>query len=149
MLDLQELSMRQNAYTLGKFCPVYVGGLFNDRYLVLRKLGYGVSSTVWLVVHIYHKNYYAMKVTSAELWQKNGDILEMRILEYLKEGDYPEKEFTLQLVDRFAVLSRNGRHVSLVFHLTGADDGGFFSSFGRANTSRVFKTICQTGVAGA
>jgi serine/threonine-protein kinase SRPK3 len=37
----------------------------------------------------------------------------------LKEGDHPGKEFTLQLVDRFAVSSPNGCHVCLVFPLMG------------------------------
>ncbi|PNS14678.1 hypothetical protein CAC42_1700 [Sphaceloma murrayae] len=32
----------------GRYCPVDIGTVFLDRYQVLGKLGYGVSSTVWL-----------------------------------------------------------------------------------------------------
>lgn len=39
----------QNAYRPGGFHPVYIGDIYNDRYKVLNKIGYGVYSTVWLV----------------------------------------------------------------------------------------------------
>jgi serine/threonine-protein kinase SRPK3 len=35
-----------NAYHVGGFHPVYVGDVFNGRYRVLNKIGYGA---VWLV----------------------------------------------------------------------------------------------------
>lgn len=37
------------AYRPGGFHPVYIGDIFNDRYEVLNKIGYGGYSTVWLV----------------------------------------------------------------------------------------------------
>lgn len=36
-------------YRPGGFHPVYVGDVYQDRYEVLSKLGYGGYSTVWLV----------------------------------------------------------------------------------------------------
>jgi serine/threonine-protein kinase SRPK3 len=30
------------------FYPVRIGELFNDRYQIVSKLGYGTSSTIWL-----------------------------------------------------------------------------------------------------
>lgn len=35
-------------YRPEKFYPVYIGEVFNDRYQVVGKLGYGSSATVWL-----------------------------------------------------------------------------------------------------
>ena len=35
-------------YCLGGYHPVHLGDFFNDRYTVVRKLGYGQYSTVWL-----------------------------------------------------------------------------------------------------
>ncbi len=35
-------------YRPGGYHPVSLGDMFNDRYVVLRKLGYGQYSTVWL-----------------------------------------------------------------------------------------------------
>lgn len=37
------------AYRSGGFHPVYIGDVFNDRFKVLNKIGYGQYSTVWLV----------------------------------------------------------------------------------------------------
>lgn len=36
-------------YQQGGFHPVHLGETYNDKYAVLRKLGYGRYSTVWLV----------------------------------------------------------------------------------------------------
>ena len=35
-------------YHAERFYPVQIGGVYNDRYQVLAKLGFGTSSTVWL-----------------------------------------------------------------------------------------------------
>lgn len=39
----------RDAYHRGGFHPVHLGDVYNGRYEVLRKLGYGRYSTVWLV----------------------------------------------------------------------------------------------------
>lgn len=39
----------RGAYHPGGFHPVYIGDIYNDRYQVLSKLGWGSTSTVWLV----------------------------------------------------------------------------------------------------
>lgn len=39
----------RNWYCHGRYHPVRVGDVFADRYEVLRKLGWGMYSTVWLV----------------------------------------------------------------------------------------------------
>ena len=35
-------------YHPGGYHPVHLGDVFNDRYVIVRKLGYGQYSTVWL-----------------------------------------------------------------------------------------------------
>jgi hypothetical protein len=35
-------------YVTGGFHPVSPGETYNDRYLIIRKLGFGSTSTVWL-----------------------------------------------------------------------------------------------------
>jgi serine/threonine protein kinase len=35
-------------YCPGGYHPVHLGDVFDDRYVVVRKLGYGQYSTVWL-----------------------------------------------------------------------------------------------------
>ena len=35
-------------YIADSYYPVYIGDIYNSRYQILGKLGYGVHSTVWL-----------------------------------------------------------------------------------------------------
>ena len=35
-------------YVRGGFHPVHLGDIFDDRYRVFQKLGFGVFSTIWL-----------------------------------------------------------------------------------------------------
>jgi hypothetical protein len=39
----------EDAYRPGGFHPVFMGDVYNNRYEILRKIGYGQYSTVWLV----------------------------------------------------------------------------------------------------
>jgi serine/threonine-protein kinase SRPK3 len=39
-------------YHVDAFYPVKIGELFKSKYLVIAKLGFGTSSTVWLCKHV-------------------------------------------------------------------------------------------------
>ncbi|EMD35238.1 hypothetical protein CERSUDRAFT_116048 [Gelatoporia subvermispora B] len=49
----------------GGFYPARLGELFEERYVIVRKLGYGGFSTVWLARDIREKQHVAIKVLSA------------------------------------------------------------------------------------
>ena len=38
----------RSMYKSGGYCPVYLGEMFNNRYQIIQKLGFGLYSTVWL-----------------------------------------------------------------------------------------------------
>jgi len=40
-----------SAYGPGRFLPVQVGATYGGKYKVVRKIGYGRTSTVWLAVN--------------------------------------------------------------------------------------------------
>lgn len=46
---IKDIEEGRDAYRPGGFHPVYIGDVYNERYKVLNKLGYGAYSTVWLV----------------------------------------------------------------------------------------------------
>lgn len=47
--DLDNIEEGRDAYQSGGFHPVYIGDVYANKYEVMRKIGYGRYSTVWLV----------------------------------------------------------------------------------------------------
>lgn len=45
----EKIEEGSEAYRPGGFHPVYIGDIYNERYKILNKIGYGAYSTVWLV----------------------------------------------------------------------------------------------------
>ncbi|KAF5002751.1 hypothetical protein FGRMN_148 [Fusarium graminum] len=104
------------AYHPGGYHPVHLGDTIDERYRVIRKLGWGQCSTVWLAVDNQQDRFVSLKITLA------------------RQGDTPSKELTLyksclkpgyqQLVSLLNVISitgPNGQHDGLVFETMGAD----------------------------
>lgn len=110
-----------NAYSPGLFHPVFIHEIYNDRYKVLRKLGFGVYSTVWLVLDIQaaEPHYVAMKVLSAQCYSGQLDIFELEILNQLREADpeHPGHPSIRHLIDAFEHEGPNGNHVCMIFPL--------------------------------
>ncbi|KAE9965202.1 hypothetical protein BLS_007774 [Venturia inaequalis] len=108
--------------------PVYVGEIYNGKYLVLRMLGFGGYGSVWLVVDIRTDHHYAMKVLNASVWlrQRTGGLNELQILEilrFLKPGIPvvipPGLRSVPALLDGFMVSSTTGKHYCLVLEVMG------------------------------
>ncbi|KAH6618304.1 kinase-like domain-containing protein [Chaetomium sp. MPI-SDFR-AT-0129] len=121
--DIEEGS---NVYRPGGFHPVYIGDVYADKYKIMNKIGYGMYSTVWLVKDLtkpdddQHK-YLALKVLSAESYNKEKPIFEREILTHLRNGDQGQLgyKYVCHLVDDFEHQGPNGTHVCLVFELMG------------------------------
>ncbi|KPM41814.1 hypothetical protein AK830_g4752 [Neonectria ditissima] len=116
----------RGAYRPGGFHPVYIGDVFNERYEVINKIGYGVYSTVWLVKDLKNedgldKTFRALKVLSAESYGQGHDTFEKEILAHLREADrsHPGYAYICHLLDDFQHQGPNGVHVCLVFELMG------------------------------
>ncbi|POR39226.1 Serine/threonine-protein kinase SRPK [Tolypocladium paradoxum] len=105
------------------FHPVRIGEVYNSRYKVLRKLGWGEYSTVWLVQDLAAKEdaaerkYLAMKVLCADSYGGEEHIFEREILKHLGTANPNHKgyEFINHLLDDFEHVGPNGTHVCLVF----------------------------------
>ncbi|KAI8946735.1 serine/threonine protein kinase [Xylaria longipes] len=115
-----------DAYRLGGFHPVYIGDVYNARYKILNKIGYGTYSTVWLVEDLKdragkHREFSALKVLSAECYGTEYDIFEKEILTHLRNGDRNLVGYNhiSHLVDDFEHEGPNGKHVCLVFQVYG------------------------------
>ncbi|XP_026681513.1 SRSF protein kinase 3-like [Diaphorina citri] len=119
-----------NDYCKGGYHPVKIGMLFNNRYRVTRKLGWGHFSTVccrWpLIQDIEKKNQYKV------IFMTNPHVLvspqfpetaldEIKLLKCVRDGDVndPYRERVVQLLDDFKICGVNGTHVCMVFEVLG------------------------------
>ncbi|KAJ5953482.1 kinase-like protein [Penicillium verhagenii] len=122
------------------YYPVKIGQVFNDRYRIIAKLGYGAYSTVWLtwdersyptrIVLItapvtnlnYRANEYASLKVSVRIDNNNAEpspvLNEINMLRRLKQfadKDHPGLDFTRLARDIFETESLAGRHHCIAY----------------------------------
>ncbi|KAJ8655629.1 hypothetical protein O0I10_008718 [Lichtheimia ornata] len=109
-------------YKTGGYHPVRVGELYeNGRYKVVRKLGWGHFSTVWLVQDQQTRRHYAMKVVKSAKHYTETALDEIKLLERVAESD-PKAlgaQFVTAIEDHFMVKGQNGTHVCMTFEVLG------------------------------
>uniref|UniRef100_A0A8B9JJI1 non-specific serine/threonine protein kinase n=1 Tax=Astyanax mexicanus TaxID=7994 RepID=A0A8B9JJI1_ASTMX len=108
-------------FSAGGYHPVKIGDLFNGRYHVIRKLGWGHFSTVWLCWDIQGKRFVAMKVVKSAQHYTETALDEIKLLRCVRESDPsdPNKDMVVQLIDDFKISGINGIHVCMVFEVLG------------------------------
>ncbi|XP_050978644.1 SRSF protein kinase 1b isoform X2 [Labeo rohita] len=110
-----------NDYCKGGYHHVKIGDLFNGRYHVIRKLGWGHFSTVWLAWDIQGKRFVAMKVVKSAEHYTETALDEIKLLRSVRNTDQndPSREKVVQLLDDFKISGVNGTHVCMVFEVLG------------------------------
>ncbi|KAI1890516.1 hypothetical protein AGOR_G00154500 [Albula goreensis] len=110
-----------NDYCKGGYHHVKIGDLFNGRYHVIRKLGWGHFSTVWLAWDIQGKRFVAMKVVKSAEHYTETALDEIKLLRSVRNTDPndPSREKVVQLLDDFKISGVNGTHVCMVFEVLG------------------------------
>ncbi|XP_076307907.1 SRSF protein kinase 3-like isoform X2 [Tachypleus tridentatus] len=108
-------------YCKGGYHPVKIGDLFHGRYHVIRKLGWGHFSTVWLCWDLTAKRFVALKVVKSASNYTDTALDEIKILRSVRESDPadPYREKVVQLLDDFKISGVNGTHVCMVFEVLG------------------------------
>ncbi|XP_071054626.1 serine/threonine-protein kinase SRPK-like [Onthophagus taurus] len=111
-------------YCYGGYKPIKVGEELVERYAVIRKLGYGHFSTVWLCRDIKtsaESQYVAIKIVkSAEMFNCVAQD-EIKLLRSIKSADpnHAGYKHIIQMLDYFQVMSINGYHTCISFELMG------------------------------
>lgn len=108
-------------YTKGGYHPVKIGDLFHNRYHVIRKLGWGHFSTVWLCWDLTDKKFVALKVVKSASHYTETALDEIKLLKCVRETDENDalRERTVMLLDDFKISGVNGTHVCMVFEVLG------------------------------
>ncbi|XP_018103698.1 SRSF protein kinase 1 S homeolog isoform X3 [Xenopus laevis] len=110
-----------NDYCKGGYHHVKIGDLFCGRYHVIRKLGWGHFSTVWLSWDLQTKRFVAMKVVKSAEHYTETALDEIKLLRSVRNTDPndPNRERVVQLLDDFKISGANGTHVCMVFEVLG------------------------------
>lgn len=108
-------------YVKGGYHPVKIGDLFHDRYRVIRKLGWGHFSTVWLCWDLWDKKHVALKVVKSDSLYTDQALDEIELLKSVRESDEsdPFRDRCVQLLHDFKVSGVNGTHVCMVMEVLG------------------------------
>ncbi|KAF9946911.1 serine/threonine protein kinase, CMGC group [Modicella reniformis] len=109
-------------YKKGGYHYVSVGDVFhNGRYVILRKLGWGHFSTVWLARDTVNNRHVALKVVKSATHYTETALDEIKLLERVVQANptAPGRKYVVELLDNFTHEGPNGKHVCMVFEVLG------------------------------
>lgn len=127
-------------YVKGGYHPVHIGDTFSEgRYVVVRKLGWGHFSTVWLAKDTKTDRHVALKVVKSAPRYTETALDEIKLLQRLITSSTPPVESTqdnpnpplspsqthpgrshvISFLDHFKHKGPNGTHVCMVFEVLG------------------------------
>lgn len=106
-------------YGKGGYHPVKIGDVYNDRYRVEHKLGYGQFSTVWFCFDIDTSTYVALKIIRSHSLYAHAAKAEIDVLTKIAQEDKSGECNCLRLLDSFEIRGVNGTHICMVFECLG------------------------------
>ncbi|KIY47127.1 kinase-like protein, partial [Fistulina hepatica ATCC 64428] len=121
-------------YVSGGYHPVHIGDRFSsERYVVVRKLGWGHFSTVWLARDEQRARHVALKVVKSAPRYTETAIDEIKLLQALITPNvrhkgtadaedptlHPGRSHVIAFLDHFRHTGPNGVHVCMVFEVLG------------------------------
>lgn len=124
-------------YVKGGYHPVKIGDAFSDgRYVVVRKLGWGHFSTVWLAQDTKMNRHVALKVVKSAPRYTETALDEIKLLQRLITSStppvassphptsspahtHPGRSHVISFLDHFRHKGPNGVHVCMVFEVLG------------------------------
>ncbi|MCJ1297668.1 hypothetical protein MMC08_000456 [Hypocenomyce scalaris] len=128
-------------YKPGGFHPVHLGDIFNNRYRVFRKLGFGAFSTVWLsrdeLSHARLNRYVALKIGVSKSTEADQELKILRSLD--QAVNHPGKSHVQQLLDYFHHEGPNGRHSCLVLEPMGRNLNDYIFDYEMSQRNTAFK----------
>ncbi|KAK7676386.1 hypothetical protein QCA50_020649 [Cerrena zonata] len=114
-LDEEQLSN----YKPEIYYPIKIGDIVHEKYEVSLKLGFGGSSTVWLIrnQHVTEKRYFVLKVCVNTRPRTEQTSKEIEILRHIGSvnPNHPGYKFVRMLQDAFEIRGPAGTHQCLLF----------------------------------
>lgn len=92
------------------------GQVLIDRYVLIKKIGYGAFSSVWLTYDRNNDNFYAIKIQNADDYDEG--IMELEVLKEIKRNNF---NHLITLIDDFTIITSKNNHtlkyICMVFEL--------------------------------
>ncbi|KAJ3012178.1 serine/threonine protein kinase, CMGC group [Thoreauomyces humboldtii] len=120
--DFSEEEEDAEDYCKGGYHPINIGDVFNDsRYLILRKLGWGHFSTVWLAQDRKFNRPVALKIVKSAPHYTETALDEIKLLDKVVSAnrENPERRCVVELYDWFKHRGVHGTHVCMAFEVLG------------------------------
>ncbi|OJI83058.1 hypothetical protein ASPTUDRAFT_57031 [Aspergillus tubingensis CBS 134.48] len=115
-------------YDVKKYYPVRLGEVLDGRYQVVAKLGYDVTSTVWLGRDLSDSKHVALKIYVSGTMKSSNEIAVYERINTV-ETDHAGKNLIRQLWDHFFLEGPHGRHMCLVHQPLGLSVDQFLYFF--------------------
>lgn len=114
----------KSSYRRGGYHPVKIGDVYNNRYTVHTKLGWGHFSTVWLatdskVANDHPHKCVALKIQKSATQYTEAAEDEIELLWTIKSQKGNGSDYVVQLLNHFKIYGPNGKHVCMVFEVMG------------------------------
>lgn len=110
----------RGGYRKGGYHPVSIGEWYGKRrYQVVKKLGWGHFSTVWLAKDVKDGGFVALKVVKSAAHYTEAALDEVKLLQCVATNDPEGKSYVVRLLDDFTHAGPNGNHVVMVFEVLG------------------------------
>uniref|UniRef100_T1J3B4 non-specific serine/threonine protein kinase n=1 Tax=Strigamia maritima TaxID=126957 RepID=T1J3B4_STRMM len=103
-------------YCKGGYHPVKIGDVFNKRYTIVSKLGWGAYSTVWQCSDNKDHKFKALKIVRSAADGKSAAMNEIKLLEHVNRYNNTR---LVHLLDHFNFTGVNGTHICMVFEVLG------------------------------
>jgi hypothetical protein len=101
-------------YLADRYYPVRIGELLGSRYQIVGKLGFGVTSTVWLARDLAGCRHVSLKIFTESSCL--GPCKELAAYQRMQQGPifHPGRQAVRTLLDSFTITGPNGEHECLV-----------------------------------
>lgn len=109
-------------YKPGGYHPAYKGEKYKDgRYVLVRKLGWGHFSTVWLAKDLELHQHVAIKIVRSAKHYTETALDEIKLLKKISYNNLTHrgKRNVILLLDSFIHEGTNGEHIVMVFEVLG------------------------------
>lgn len=121
--EKNEESLRD--YKPGGYHPAFKGETYKEgRYILVRKLGWGHFSTVWLALDTLNNTHVAMKIVRSDKVYTEAALDEIKLLQRVSSDEeeasaHIGSTHILNLLDNFIHSGPNGDHIVMVFEVLG------------------------------